>query len=115
MNINDDDYKQYLRDRVTIDTSNAARECFNIGWDYYSGGSVCKDNKKAMHWLKKAADMGLAEAQHEVASMYYHKEGVPEDKKEILKWLRKAAKQGYKPSKECLKDYTASLFSGEIK
>ena len=42
---------------------------------------------------RKAADQGLAAAQHNLGVVYYNGLGVPEDCTEAVKWMREAADQ----------------------
>ncbi len=45
--------------------------------------------------VKKAAELGYAEAQYNLGLMYYKGEGVAYDKAEAVRWYRKAAEQGH--------------------
>ena len=47
-----------------------------------------------MKWFRKAAEQGVAEAQHNLGQYYANGEGVPQDDAEAVKWFRKAAEQG---------------------
>ncbi len=44
---------------------------------------------------RKAAEKGVAKAQHSLGFMYERGEGVPQDYAEAVKWYRKAAEQGH--------------------
>ena len=63
--------------------------------DYHNGEGVPKDEAEAAKWYRKAAEKGLASAQHNLGLCYDNGEGVPKDEAEAAKWYRKAAEQGY--------------------
>jgi TPR repeat protein len=50
---------------------------------------------EAARWYRKAADLGLGDAQHHLGLMYRYGVGVSRDFAEALRWLRKAAEQGH--------------------
>lgn len=47
-----------------------------------------------MNWYRKAAELGLADAQAKLGLMYFQGIGVDRDAREALRWFRKAAEQG---------------------
>jgi len=64
-----------------------------LGWKYYNGVGVVKDNKKAIKWYTKAAKQeifGCAKVQHNLAVIYHLSEG-EKDYKQAAKWYLKAA------------------------
>ena len=64
---------------------------------------VCgKTGAEAIKWLRKAAEQGLAQSQHNLGAMYANGQGVPQDYVEAVKWLRKAAEQGLAQSQHDL-------------
>ena len=66
-----------------------------IGFRYFTGVGVAKDDAKALNWFRKAAESGNAGAQFDLGVFYEAGRGVPKDDKEAVKWYRKAAEQGY--------------------
>ena len=62
---------------------------------------VIETGKKAMQWFKKAAEQGLASAQHELAGMYgsgwvsWQEGGIQRDENKAIYWTETAAEQGY--------------------
>ena len=48
----------------------------------------------AVQRLRRAAELGDAEAQITLGSLYMEGEGVPKDEAEAIRWFRQAAKQG---------------------
>ena len=67
---------------------------FNLGWMYYEGEGVPKDDAEAARWFLKSAEQGIATAQFNLGEMYKEGIGVPQDDAEAAKWYRKAAEQG---------------------
>ncbi len=57
---------------------------------------------KSVYWISKAAEQGMAMAQHRLGSMYLHGEGARRDFKKAAFYLMKAAEQGYAPSENRL-------------
>lgn len=62
------------------------------------GKGVSKDDAEAVHWYRKAAKQGLADAQYNLGLMYHNGEGVPRNYAESVRWWRKSAEQGYAKS-----------------
>ena len=56
------------------------------------------DYEKAAVYYRKAADQGVVEAAHDLASLYFNGQGVPKSVTEGLRWLRQAAEQGFSRS-----------------
>ncbi|WP_298728734.1 tetratricopeptide repeat protein [uncultured Ferrovibrio sp.] len=68
----------------------------NIGHLYRWGQGVPQDMNQAIAWYRRAAEMGFARAQANLAAIYLQGEGgVPVDYAEALKWFDAAAKQGH--------------------
>ena len=68
----------------------SAEELTNQGVDAYEAGNYAK----AVELYRKAAEMGLREAQANLASCYKDGNGVPKDMAKAVEWYRKAAAQG---------------------
>lgn len=62
--------------------------------DFYEKGIVELDFEKALFWYKKAAEIGLAEAQCSVGVHLIEGLGCKIDEKEAYIWFQKAANQG---------------------
>jgi TPR repeat protein len=64
---------------------------------YYEGGGegVKKDAVQAVHWYRKAAEQGYAQAQCNLGVMYANGLGVEKDAVQAVHWFRKAAEQGH--------------------
>jgi TPR repeat protein len=93
-----------------------AIELFNEGVTAYEAG----DDDNAFELYSQAADMGLMQAQYNLATMYYDGEGTEKDYAAAISWLRKSAEQGFAPAQSLLalmyyngegteKDYAAGI------
>ncbi|BCG48316.1 hypothetical protein GEOBRER4_n3202 [Citrifermentans bremense] len=70
-------------------------ESFNqLGVLYYNGLGVGRNVSEALHWFRRAADMGSAEAQVNLGQLYETGDGVTRDVAEAMKWYGKAAAGG---------------------
>jgi len=66
-----------------------------LGMAYYNGTIGDKPNyEKAVKHFRKAAELGNAKAQNNLAVCYKFGRGVEQDDVEAVKWFRKAAEQG---------------------
>lgn len=63
---------------------------------------VTKDETQAAHWLEKAANQGLVDAQVMMGALYDRGMGVTADREKATKWYEKAAAQGHGTSKAIL-------------
>jgi TPR repeat protein len=52
-----------------------------------------KDYAEAVHWYRKAAEQGLAEAQWSLSVAYANGKSVPKDHAEVTRWRDKAEEQ----------------------
>ena len=66
----------------------------NLGYAYYNGEGVAKDQGEAVRWYRMAAEQGNADAQIRLGFAYYNGEGVAKDQGEAVRWYRMAAEQG---------------------
>ena len=55
---------------------------------------VAQDYAEAVKWYRRAAEQGIAEAQHNLGFMYHEGQGMAQDYAEAVKWYRRAAEQG---------------------
>jgi len=69
---------------------------FNLGFCYYNGIGVAKDDAVAVKWYRKAAEQNFALAQATVGECYFRGIGVEKNMTEAYKWFLLAAAQGDK-------------------
>jgi len=67
----------------------------NIGVLYNLGLGVKRDDQEAAAWYGKAAQLGFALAQFDLANLYYDGQGVDRDRKQAARWYTAAAKGGH--------------------
>lgn len=69
-------------------------EC-QVGYFYYDGLGVEKDEKKAFYWTKRSAEHGDRDGQFNLA--WFYEEGIGTRRDEALanQWYKKAAEQGH--------------------
>jgi len=66
-----------------------------LGQMYLDGQGFTKNYAEAIKWIGKAAEQGIAKAQHMLGGIYFiGGPGVPKNYVEAMKWYRKAADQG---------------------
>jgi uncharacterized protein len=63
---------------------------------------VPQDYSEAAEWYRKAAEQGVAAAQHNLGVMYDNGQGVVQDDAEAVMWYRKAAAQRHAPAQHNL-------------
>ena len=105
-----DSIKEGEEDMSFFGKEKSTEEQFNLAVNYEFGqlGSV-KDISKAVSFYTKAAERGLAKAQHNLALLYEHGKGVSMSQQKAIFWYTKAAEQGLSLSQFNL----AQLYSSE--
>jgi hypothetical protein len=78
---------------VYVDAGNPIAEN-QLGWRYFTGRDVPKDELEAAKWFQKAADKDLVQGQTNLAYMYENGLGVKRNHGEAAKWYLRAAHQG---------------------
>lgn len=69
---------------------------------YMNGIGTQPSPDNAMHWLRLAAEGGIAEARFELGNYLYRGTHVKGDRAQALDWWRRAAQQGYLPAQQNL-------------
>ena len=72
------DFATALRELTPLAEQGDANAQFFLGWMYYKGLGVPKDDKTAVKWYTLAAEQGYANAQDHLGFMYYEGRGVPQ-------------------------------------
>jgi len=72
---------------------------YRLGMTHYNGQGVPEDEKQAIHWWKKAAAQGYAEAMFQLGSAYLFgsqaAKFVPDPDREAATWYFQAASSGH--------------------
>ena len=88
------DYMTALREfRVLAEQGHGGAQLY-LGYMYFTGDGVPRDQAEAVKRYRKAAEQGYAEAQSYLGSLYSSGYLMPQDYVEAAKWYRKAAEQG---------------------
>jgi len=66
---------------------------YHLGYSYYFGKGVAKDDVEAVKWWRKAAEQNLPLAQANLGLCYAHGLGMAKDDVKAVMWLRRAAEQ----------------------
>ena len=61
---------------------------------YEQGNGVTKNDKEAVRWFRKSAELGYADAQFKLGLKCDSGKGTEEDHEEAVRWYRLAAAQG---------------------
>lgn len=90
------DYAAAYRAWLPLAESGDVAAMRNVGHLYRWGQGVEKDIHQALAWYRRAAEIGFARAQANLAAIYLQgDDGVPVDYAEALKWFEAAAQQGH--------------------
>ena len=73
---------------------------FNLGFMYYTGEGVLKDDAEAVRWYRMAAEQGDAGAQYNLGVMYANGRGVLKDATLAHMWLNIAGANGSEIARE---------------
>ena len=90
-----------------------ARAQCNIGFFYYHGIAVEKDEKAAASWFAKGAEQGHPRSLYFLGECYEYGRGVGRNINRARELYQKASKNGYKKAEEALKRIEARLEAGE--
>ena len=72
----------------------SAQAQYRLGYRYWNGDGVERDERQAADWFDRAARQGLAPAQRMLGRCYEQGRGVERDARQAVAWYRWAATQG---------------------
>jgi TPR repeat protein len=78
-----------------------ARSQASLGFLYYAGKGVRRDDQKSLYWFGRAAEAGQPTAQFFLGLHYYYGRGVPRDLARAYSWCDIAMANGYTDSLFC--------------
>lgn len=81
----------------------------NLGFMYEKGYGLVRNEKKAVHLYKKAAEGGVSVAQFNYGEALYLGKGINKNKIEATKWLLLALNRGSKDALYLLKEVNKTL------
>jgi hypothetical protein len=77
---------------------------FELGYAYENGNfhgwspGFARDDRKAAHWLGRAAQANHPRAQYMMGILHAHGWGVPRDGRQAVAWFSRSARNGYAPA-----------------
>jgi TPR repeat protein len=78
-----------------------AKSQASLGFMYYSGKGVRRDDRQSLFWFRRAADAGQPTAQFYLGIQYFYGRGVPRDLAQAYSWCDIALTNGYSESLSC--------------
>lgn len=73
----------------------------SLGFMYYSGKGVRRDDQQSLFWFRRAADAGEPTAQFFLGLQYFYGRGVRRDLAQAYAWCDIALSSGYSQSLSC--------------
>ncbi|QEL57279.1 tetratricopeptide repeat protein [Chromobacterium paludis] len=71
---------------------------FDLAMMDWKGEAGPVDKTQALYWLRRAADLKLAQAQHALGLLAERGDGLPKSLTEATRWFQLSARQGYLPA-----------------
>ncbi len=90
-----DIFNTYIPKIKVLAEQNDMISCCIIGYCYYNGFYLEKDEKEAFKWYKKSAEQGNASAQYNLGICYYNGDVTNKDLQEAFEWFKKSSEQEY--------------------
>jgi TPR repeat protein len=92
-----------------------AKSQASLGFLYYSGKGVRRDDQQALLWFKRAAEAGQPTAQFFLGLQYYYGRGVPRDLARAYSWCDIALTNGYSESLFCRDSVALEMTQEEMR
>jgi len=73
----------------------------SLGFMYYSGKGVRRDDEQSLYWFRRAAEAGQPTAQFFLGMQYFQGRGVTRDLAQAYSWCDIALSNGYSQSLSC--------------
>lgn len=73
----------------------------SLGFMYYSGKGVRRDDHQSLYWFRQAAEAGQPTAQFFLGLQYFFGRGVPRDLAQAYSWCDIALTNGYSQGLSC--------------
>ena len=100
----DDVAEPSVRELQLLAMQGSAAAQADVGFRYFTGHGVKRDDAEAVRWYRLAAEQGHARAQNELGVMYLTGSGVEQDDAEAARWYRLAAEGGHRTAQHNLGD-----------
>jgi TPR repeat protein len=108
------DYAEAFANWWPLAKDGDARSQASLGFLYYAGKGVRRDDQQSLRWFRQAAEAGQPTAQFFLGLQYFYGRGVPRDLAQAYSWCDIALTNGYSESLYC-RDSVALEMSAEDK
>jgi TPR repeat protein len=98
---NSGDYAQAFAIWWPLARNGDAKSQASLGFMYYAGKGVGRDDEQSLQWFRLAADAGQPTAQYYLGVQYFYGRGVPRDLAQAYAWCDIALTNGYPPGLSC--------------
>jgi TPR repeat protein len=92
-----------------------AKSQASLGFLYYSGKGVQRDDQKSLHWFNRAAEAGQPTAQFFLGLHYFYGRGVRRDLAQAYAWCDIALTNGYSESLFCRDAVALEMSADDIR
>jgi hypothetical protein len=82
-------------------TSGDAKSQASLGFLYFAGKGVRRDDQQSLLWFRLAAEAGQPTAQYYLGLQYFYGRGVRRDLAQAYAWCDIALTNGYPPGLDC--------------
>jgi TPR repeat protein len=108
---NSGDFAKAMKIWLPLAEAEDAAAQAGIGFMYHRGMGVAVDNRKAAHWLRKAAEHGQPEGQMMLGTLYFYGTGVEKDYIKAYAWCDLAQDGGNADAQSCRDAALQSMLS----
>ena len=105
--------KEAKETRVRAEAGDAHAQV-HLGFIYFTGEGVPKDDDEALKWYRKAAEQGNSDALHNLGAMYVNGSGVQQDDAKAYMFFNLAAAKGDEDAEELKKDIKKRMTKRQI-
>lgn len=98
---NSGDYAQAFTIWWPLARDGDAKSQASLGFMYYSGKGVRRDDQQSLFWFRRAAEAGQPTAQFFLGLQYFYGRGVTQDLARAYSWCDIALANGYSQSLSC--------------
>lgn len=95
------EYEQAFADWWPLARNGDAKSQASLGFLYYAGKGVQRDDRQSLFWFRRAAEAGQPTAQFFLGLQYLYGKGVPRDLAQAYAWCDIALTNGYSDSLYC--------------
>jgi hypothetical protein len=109
------DYAVAFENWWTMARKGDAKSQASLGFLYYAGKGVRRDDQKSLQWFRRAAEAGQPTAQFFLGLHYYYGRGVSRDLARAHSWCDIALTNGYNESLFCRDTVALEMSPAEMR